>query len=251
MFLRWVRSLITCGAALAVAANGPIAQCPDYHRFADQRTLAGVPHALDVLSNVGFAAVALAGAAHVARGRPSGYALFVVSLLLTAFGSAFYHLDPNDARLVWDRLPIALACAGLLLGVRAESRGRRENPLATFALALVAAASVYWWNLTGDLRPYLLLQALPLVLIPMWQWIHQAPRERRVAFGIAIGLYVLAKAAELGDHAIYETAGLVSGHTLKHLLASLGAAVIVFNLNGGVIFGLYRDAAANLLPDPS
>jgi hypothetical protein len=185
------------------------------------------------------------------RARSYGYALFIVSLLLTAFGSAFYHVEPNDARLVWDRLPIALACAGLLTGVRAESRNRHDEAFETFALALAAAASVYWWNITADLRPYLLLQALPLLLIPLWQWIYHLPRERRLAFGLAIGLYVLAKIAELGDHAIYEATGFVSGHTMKHLLASLGAAAIVFNLNGGIILGLYRDAASNLLPDPS
>jgi hypothetical protein len=241
MVLRWLPSLITIGAVVALAAYGPIAQFPDYHHFADQRALAGVPHALDVLSNVGFAVVALWGARQVVRGRSYGYALFVVSLLLTAFGSAFYHLDPNDARLVWDRLPIALACAGLLVGVRAESRGRHDEAFETGALALAAAASVYWWNITGDLRPYLLLQALPLLLIPLWQWIYHAPRERRLAFGVAIGLYVLAKVGELGDHAIYGAIGLVSGHTVKHLLASLGAATVVFNLNGGVIFGLHRD----------
>lgn len=251
MFLRWLPSLITMGAVLALAAYGPIAQFPDYHHFADQRALAGVPHALDVLSNAAFAIVALWGAGQVVRRRSYGYALFVVSLLLTAFGSAFYHLDPNDARLVWDRLPIALACAGLLAGVRAESRGRHDEAFETCALTLAAAASVYWWNITADLRPYLLLQALPLVLIPLWQWIYHAPRERRLAFAVAIALYVLAKLAELADHQIYALTGLVSGHTLKHALATLAAGVIVFNLNGGVLFGLYRDAASALLPDPS
>jgi hypothetical protein len=250
MLLRWLPSLVTIGAAVAMVAYGPIAQFADYHNFADQRTLSGVPHAFDVLSNAGFALVALWGARHVA-GKSYGYALFVVSLLLTAFGSAFYHVDPNDARLVWDRLPIAFACAGLLVGVRAESHRRRDHAFETFALALAAAASVYWWNLTGDLRPYLFLQALPLVLIPLWQWIYKAPRERRLAFAVAIGLYVLAKIAELEDRAIYDLTGFVSGHTVKHVLASAGAAAIVFNLNGGVILSLYRDAASNLLPDPS
>ncbi|MDM5181921.1 hypothetical protein PO883_32625 [Massilia sp. DJPM01] len=32
---------------------------------------------------------------------------------LTAFGSSWYHLAPDDTRLVWDRLPIALACVSL------------------------------------------------------------------------------------------------------------------------------------------
>jgi hypothetical protein len=242
MFLRWLPSLVTIGAALALALYGPIAQFADYHAFADQRTLFGVPHAFDVLSNVGFAIVALWGMRHVFTGRSYGYALFVVSLLLTAAGSAFYHLDPNDIRLVWDRLPIALACAGLLAAVRAESRGGRNDAAATFAIAAAAFGSVYWWDISGDLRPYLLLQALPLVLIPLWQWIDHAARERRIAFAAAIALYVLAKVAELNDQAIFAALGVVSGHTLKHVLATLASAVVVYELNGRVIFGLYRDA---------
>jgi hypothetical protein len=205
-----------------------------------------VPHAFDVFSNVGFAIVALWGWRVVRHGRSCGYALFVASLLLTAIGSSFYHLEPHDTRLVWDRLPIALACAGLLGAVRAESRGRWNDAVATVALAVAAFGSVYWWDISGDLRPYLLLQALPLVLIPLWQWIYHAPRERRIAFAAAIALYVLAKVAELNDHAIYALSGLVSGHTLKHLLATLASAVVVFELNGRVIFALYCDAISLL-----
>jgi hypothetical protein len=242
MFLRWLPTLITIGAALAMAVDGPIAQFANYHDFADQRTVLAVPHAFDVLSNAGFAIVALWGWRVVLRGRSYGYALFVASLLLTAIGSSFYHLEPNDTRLVWDRLPIALACAGLLGAVRAESRGHQNDAAETIALAAAAAASVYWWDISGDLRPYLLLQALPLVLIPLWQWIYRAPRERRIAFAAAIGLYVLAKVAELNDGAIFAALGVVSGHTVKHVLATLASAIVVYELNGRVIFALWRDA---------
>jgi hypothetical protein len=243
------RSLIHLPLCLTVAlcalllAHGPIAQLPDYHRFADQSVLLGVPHGADVLSNLGFAAVAawgllrlwpMRGVAAFDAGR-QGYRLFLAALLLTALGSAFYHLAPDNARLVWDRLPIALACAGLLAGVRAECRAKPGSGAATAALALFAVAGVAWWVVTdrngaGDLRPYLLLQALPLLLIPLWQWIYGAPRGDRRAFGCALALYVLAKFAELGDHALLASLGVVSGHTLKHLLASAAAALIVARL---------------------
>ncbi len=242
MFLRWLPSIVTVGAALALAAYGPIAQFANYHDFADQRTVLGVPHAFDVLSNVGFAIVALWGMRNGLSRRSYGYALFVVSLLLTAAGSAFYHLEPNDMRLVWDRLPIALACAGLLAAVRAESRGRRNDAVETVALAVAAVGSVYWWDISGDLRPYLLLQALPLVLTPLWQWIYCAQRERRIAFAAAIALYVLAKVAELNYEAIFAALSVVSGHTVKHVLSTLASAIVVYELNGRVIFALWRDA---------
>ncbi len=229
---------------LAVAAlllHGPIAQLADYHHFADQRSGFGLAHAADVLSNLGFALVGCHGLALLWRARgagaagagAAGYALFFGALLLTAAGSSWYHLAPDNARLVWDRLPIALACAGLLAAVWRETVGGGRWLVA--AAALAAVASVAWWRYTdlagaGDLRPYLLLQVAPLVLIPLLQWHSGRPRRERLAFGAAIGLYLLAKACEMADHSLLEALTLVSGHTLKHLLAAAAAAVVAWQL---------------------
>ncbi|MES2757234.1 MAG: alkaline phytoceramidase [Pseudomonadota bacterium] len=240
---------VTLGALLA--AHGPIAQLPRYHEFADRSVLMGLPHAADVLSNIGFGLVALWGLARLwpmqGPGR-DGYRLFLVGLLLTAAGSALYHLAPDDARLVWDRIPIALACAGLLAAVRAECLAKAGSLAASVLLGIVAVLSVAWWYVTersgaGDLRPYLLIQCLPLLLIPMWQFIHGAPRRDKVAFGIALALYVLAKWAELNDHALLDALGVVSGHTIKHLLATAAAAVLVARL-------IERERAADREADP-
>jgi hypothetical protein len=136
---------------------------------------------------------------------------------------------------VWDRLPINLACAGLLAAVRAECLGKPDSKRDTFLFGLFAVFSVGWWHLTaqtgvGDLRPYLLLQILPLVLIPIWQFNHGAPRRDKIAFGCAVALYVAAKLAEISDHALFAALGFVSGHTIKHLLATAAAAVLVARL---------------------
>ena len=99
------------------------------------------------------------------------------------------------------------------------------------ALCAVAVGSVAWWHETGDLRPYLLLQGAPLVLVPLWQWQAGAPRRERALFGAAIACYVAAKLCESLDRAIFHTLVVVSGHTLKHLLAALGAGLIVQGRN--------------------
>jgi hypothetical protein len=232
--------IVTVALAAVLAAHGPIAQFAHYHEFADQSVLAGVPHAADVLSNLAFAAVAVWGLLRLwptlagAAGR-HGVRLFLAALLLTAFGSGLYHLAPSDARLVWDRLPIALACAGLLAAVRAECVSALHAQRDVALLAVFALLSVGWWRFTarygeGDLRPYLLLQLLPLILIPLWQWIYRAPRRDRLAFAFAFGLYAAAKVAELLDHQVLAALGAISGHTLKHLLAAAAAAVIVGRL---------------------
>ncbi|MHC2334943.1 hypothetical protein [Bradyrhizobium sp. USDA 4454] len=242
-WLKVTPALITIGIIAAFAAHGRIAQPANYCDFADHSALFGIPHAGDVLSNAGFALVAIWGwlalwprrdSAQLRAGWP-GYRLFLIGLFLTAFGSTYFHLAPGNGRLTWDMLPIALAGAGLLVGVRGDTHpGSRAN-IEAIALALFAAAGVAWWVTTdrhgaGDLRPYLLLQVLPLVLIPLWQWIDRTPRTERIAFGAAIGLYVVAKLAEVLDHQIANTLGIVSGHTLKHLLATAATAVVVWGL---------------------
>ncbi|MGE5539057.1 MAG: alkaline phytoceramidase [Gemmatimonas sp.] len=231
-------TLIVGVAAVALLAYGPIAQFADYHAFADTRTWLGIPNAADVLSNAAFAGIGAWAVARLwpHRGHPAlargwaGWMLFAASLVLTAAGSSWYHLAPDDSRLVWDRLPIALGCAGILAAVRAETCGRSGSLWPTLVLSVAAVASVAWWRQSGDLRPYLLLQASPLVLVPLWQTIHGAPSADRTAFAVAILLYAAAKAAELADRWIYGLSGVVSGHTLKHLLAAAAAGVIVARL---------------------
>jgi hypothetical protein len=243
---RWIThvpTIIAAGMVAIMALHGPIADPAHYHEFADQSAVFGIPHAADVFSNAGFALVAIWGWLTLRPQRDSdrlragwpGYRLFLIGLLLTAFGSAFYHLAPDNARLIWDRLPIALVCAGLLAGVRGDIQGGSKSGIEVVVLALYAVASVAWWAISDrngapDLRPYLLLQALALILIPLWQAIHRAPRTDRIAFGAAMVLYILAKLAEVFDHQIATALGFVTGHTLKHLIATAATATVVWGL---------------------
>jgi hypothetical protein len=241
--LKYAPAIVTIGILAIMAAYGRIAQPLHYNEFADGSAIFGIHHAADVLSNAGFALVAIWGwltlwpkrASDRLRAGWPGYRLFLIGLLLTAFGSGFYHLAPGNARLIWDRLPIALVCAGLLVGVRGDTRPGLKTEIEAIVLGLFAVASVAWWVYTDssgadDLRPYLLLQILPLVLIPLWQAIYRAPRTDRIAFAAAMGLYVVAKIAEVLDHEIANTFGFVSGHTLKHLIATMATAAVVWGL---------------------
>lgn len=231
---RWIPAGIVLLVAAAMFLHGPIQQFAHYHEFADSRSWLGIPNAGDVLSNVAFAVVGLRGFGAL-RGSRHHYGLFLWAIVLTAIGSGFYHLAPDDSRLLWDRLPIALACAGILAAVHAETHRPPQSPLVPLGLAIAGVASVLWWSVTdrmgaGDLRPYLLMQGAPLMLVPIWQAMHGSPRTDRIAFGVAILLYVAAKVAELNDGAILEALRLMSGHTLKHLLAAAAGAVIVANV---------------------
>ncbi|WP_422996211.1 hypothetical protein [Undibacterium sp. Di24W] len=220
--------------------HGPIAQLSDYHAFADQTILGVIPHAIDVLSNLAFVGVGLFGLSIALSNFPLAdrsmsywaYWSFFVWILVTSLGSAFYHWAPDDQRLFWDRLPIALACASLLAAVRADlvpGMSRRTALLELSIFLGCAIFSVGWWQQTADLRWYLLLQISTLCLIPIWQFVYAAPMRQRRLFGGAIMLYVLAKICECLDHTILLHLGLISGHSLKHILAALAAAWIAWS----------------------
>ena len=232
-YIKWWPAILCALIGLGFVLHGPIPQLDHYHEFADQSRLFGLEHASDVLSNLGFLMAALwAGSRLSLKMERSSWTpalmVFVLSILATAWCSSYYHMAPDNARLFWDRLPIAFACASLLALVRAQcfvSASVSRLELIVFCSA--AVFSVLWWQATQDLRPYLLLQILAILLPPLWQVIHQRPRFERVSFAAAIACYVLAKLCEMADAVILNTTGVLSGHTFKHLLAALAAYFIL------------------------
>lgn len=218
-------------AGLFVAfARPPFAQDPAYHAFADDRALAGVPNFWNVATNLPFLLVGAFGLAGLGRLRRPALRtevlVFASGVALVAFGSAFYHLAPSNATLVWDRLPMTVGFMALFsLIVRdrlSENLGRRTlGPL----LALGAASVVYWYASellgTGDLRFYYVVQFLPMLLIPLILLTGPGAGGLRTAWIWAtLAIYLLAKQAEAHDRALLEATALLSGHSLKHLIAA-------------------------------
>jgi hypothetical protein len=218
------RATVAAAAITALAAvllfvfAPPIAQDERYHVFSDGRTLIGIPNFWNVVSNLPFACVGILG---LLRLRGFTARLLFSGVLLTCFCSAYYHLAPNDSRLVWDRLPMTLVFTSFLFWVITE---KEECPDLRMLLLLLfcGISSVVWWRMTGDLRPYVLVQFGPmgLMLAALWDV------RRRKYLGAVLGFYFLAKVAEHFDHAIYSSLP-ISGHTLKHLLAACGSYCIL------------------------
>lgn len=224
--------------AAALAAHGPVAQWVSYHAFADAREWLGLPNAENVLSNLPFAGIG-AWACLALRRAPgmAAWRVFSAALVATAFGSAAYHWAPGNGLLVADRLPIAWACSALLCAFLAERVDPRwEGMPALCAVTAAASASVAWWWFTeqhgvGDLRPYLFVQFLPMLLVPIALWLKLPLRSAAgppdATWWSVLGLYGAAKLMELADQPVFDTLGFVSGHTLKHLLAAAAALCLV------------------------
>jgi hypothetical protein len=190
-----------------------------------------IPRAGDVLTNL---AILVAGAYGLAIRRRMNLSpderpaadLLILGAFLTAAGSAYYHWAPSNATLVWDRLPLS-ALFPTVLAVAVGDRVRAAAGRALLApFALGAVASVVWWHRTDDLRPYAVAQFLPMLLVPLM--LVLLPGRRPAGPLVAgIALYAVGKLAEVADAGILAAVGLLSGHTLKHLLTAAAAALIV------------------------
>jgi hypothetical protein len=149
---------------------------------------------------------------------------------LTAFGSAYYHLAPNNDRLVWDRLPMTVAFMGFFASMIGERIAVLAGTWLLWPLVWLGFASVFNWQMgeqrhAGDLRLYGFVQFYPLVTIPLMLYLFPPRYTHAGDVLVALVWYLLAKVLEAGpvDHGIYNLGHIVSGHTLKHLSAGLGA----------------------------
>jgi hypothetical protein len=230
---------VTASVMFAVFAFvPPLSQSQNYHQFADDRTFAGLPRALDVLSNIGFLIVGVLGLRYLFANEPEKiftrpaerwpYFILFAGVALTCIGSGFYHLQPDNARLVWDRLPMTVGFMGLMSAIICERISLKVGlSLMPILLVLGAFSVAYWyWTETrgaGDLRLYALVQFFPAVAIPLIMWLYPARYTGNRELGFAALLYVAAKLLEAADKPIYEvTRHIISGHTLKHLAAAWG-----------------------------
>ncbi|HSU63884.1 MAG TPA: hypothetical protein VLJ12_08455 [Burkholderiales bacterium] len=231
-------NVIIIGAGMTGIAFGPIHQDQAYHRFADGRVLLGVQNFADVASSFAFVLVGIAGVLLLWRssaGRFSssdewrGYWWFFCAVALAGIGSAYYHLAPDDARLAWDRMPIAVAFMCLLSALLTERLRISHGRALLAALAVLGAASVVYWRVFDDLRPYALAQFGSLAaIVLLCAWYPSRFSQGWVVF-LVTALYGLAKLCELRDPEIYElTRHLLSGHTLKHLISAAAIAVLLW-----------------------
>lgn len=242
-FMPVLAALLVVLLVVLLLVVGPVPQSAAYHDYADQRTLLGIPHFWNVISNLliflgglaGLGAVALCwrdGGRFRNRDEAALWGMFFAAACLTALGSTYYHLAPDTPRLFWDRLPLGLAAACLPAALLAE----RVPPGGAGRLALVAwvalgPLSVVYWHVSealgaGDLRLYGIVQFGSLTAVAAILVFTQARFSRSLYYWGALAAYALAKAAEMGDGAVYSLGGLLSGHALKHCLAGLAIALL-------------------------
>lgn len=232
----WVAAALAAFSLLVVGFVDPVAQDPAYHQFADQRRLLGVANFLNVVSNLPFLVIGWIGVRDILGQRREGFRspartaflIFFAGIFLLGIGSSYYHLAPDNPRLVWDRLPLSIAFMALFVAVVIEYVDAGTGKALLLPLLTAGCGSVlYWyWSETrgeGDLRFYGLTQFLSLITISMIVLTCRTEFTRGGDIWVALLYYGFAKLAEFGDRLVYAAAGVISGHSLKHLLAAYAA----------------------------
>jgi hypothetical protein len=236
-----------------------ISQSQAYHNFADRRSLLhildisgcachrnaksqlNIPNAFDVLSNLPFLFVGIHGliTVYFHYGKLStayefnAWLVFFVGIVSVFFGSCYYHWNPNNHTLVWDRLPMTIGFMVLFAVVMQERLAELTNlgNLVTPPLLMAGFFSCMYWHFTDDLRPYILVQFYPLIIIPLLIAVFNPTYTQPHYYVYALILYALAKVTELLDSKIFAaTKRLISGHSLKHILAAVAIEMLVLML---------------------
>jgi hypothetical protein len=244
-----LKAAVPIALALAAAVWGifaaPLMQPQEYHRFADTRAFLGMVNAADTLSNLAFLVVGVLGLAFLQRERAAvfserfaaprefaPYWVFFAGVALTSVGSAWYHLAPDDARLVWDRLPMTIAFMALVAAVVSERISVRAGSALLWPLVLLGLASVVYWRwsaLAGfeNLRPYLAVQFGSIAVVLAVSLLYRSRYTHGAVIFVLAAAYGVAKVVEVYDRQIYEAGQWLSGHTLKHLAAALGVYLLL------------------------
>ena len=236
--------LVSMLGLLYVISLDPIAQDVEYHSFKDQRTYFGILNFWNVISNIPFLIVGCMGIYSIyfthkiklLNDIKTAYSLFFIAVTTVAFGSSYYHLWPSNETLVWDRLPMAVAFMSLFSITIGEFTSSRYGKLLLWPLVIFGIYSVIYWQISelkgsGDLRLYMLVQFLPVLVIPLMLLFFNATFTNIKGYWLLLFSYILAKLLEHFDSQIYNAFMVISGHSIKHVIVALGVYLLLISFN--------------------
>ena len=226
---------LVAGSLFWLMSFEPIRQDLAYHSFADQRAFLGIPNFLDVASNLPFLLVGALGVRFCMRADlgvvRNAWSVLFAGIALVSVGSVYYHWSPSNASLVWDRLPMTIGFMGLFVALLGEYVNQRLATRLLVPAVVLGFLTVLYWHWSDDLRPYLWVQLAPLLSIPALLFLFRSRSSHAWLLLVALGWYLLAKVTESNDLAVFQgSRELVSGHTIKHLLAAAGGYTVLVML---------------------
>jgi hypothetical protein len=236
--LLWMVALI---AIVSVFQTPPMSQDQLYHSFSDQGKSLGISNFYNVLSNIPFLIVGILGFVLFFKNKSKLQELgvfipsivFATGIFCVGIGSAYYHYNPNNETLIWDRLPMTIGFMALYSIIVSTfihpSSGNKLLPWLLFC----GLFSVGYWGFTesidaGDLRMYALVQFLPMVLILFILSLYTTQKVGQGKLMIVLIWYAIAKALETFDEQIFSILdNNISGHSLKHIAAAIASYYVI------------------------
>ncbi len=223
--------IISIIAIIAVFFIDPIPQNQEYHQFADQIRFFSIPNFWNVISNLPFVLIGIAGLWKSflnSKNNPLeiNFRFFFLGILCTGFGSAYYHYNPNNTTLIWDRLPMTISFMSFLSIILSEFIALRIGKKMLYPFLVTGFLSVIYWALFNDLRFYLLVQFLPILLIILILLLTKMNTNFKKYFWLILFAYIVAKFLESNDLQIYNLSNRrMSGHSLKHFAAAVAPLI--------------------------
>lgn len=208
-----------------------------YHQFADSRRFLSISNFLNVLSNLPFLVIGIAGVIWTCLKEKTEIKIhllvFFIGILFTGLGSSYYHYTPNTATLVWDRLPMSISFMAFFTIIISQHVNNSKSLLLLSILVALGLSSVLYWHYSelqgaGDLRFYALVQFLPMVFIPLILFFSKKRNTKHIWYMLL--MYALAKVCEAFDQQLFNQLQLVSGHTLKHFFAAAAPLIYLLGL---------------------
>lgn len=236
--------LLFISAVVTLFSFNPIAQDLNYHNFADKRTWFNISNFSDVISNLPYIFVGILGFLTIFQFKDDherfankleiiAFLVVFFGIFLVGFGSGYYHLNPNNNSLVWDRLPMTIGFMAIFSIIISERISLKIGLFLLPLLLVLGVASIIYWNHTeslghGDLRPYALVQFFPLIAIPLIIALFKTKYTGTYYIGEVIFWYLIAKLLEYFDWQIFDiTNNIISGHSLKHLASAIATYSLV------------------------
>lgn len=236
-------ALIILVATTAIAGllfMEPIPQDTKYHQFMDSKLILTIPNFWNVVSNIAFLIVGALGVLklrtpdrlEIVSDIKFAYYWLFSGLILVALGSGYYHIWPDNQTLVWDRLPMTIVFMALFSIVIGEFVSSRLGKALFLPFIICGICSVLYWHFTelsgkGDLRFYAIIQFLPMLIIPIILITFNSKHTKVLSYWCLLIAYIIAKLFEHFDEQVYTATGLISGHSVKHIVAAFGIYILL------------------------
>ena len=219
-------------ASFLLRLFGVFKLAPAENLFADTRSLCGVHHFGDVLSNMSFILVGIYGIYSLIKNDNNDINMWLIALgsMLVGLGSSYYHLNPNNNTLLWDRLPMSIVFSGIFMYAMAElDLVKKINYIpASIAYLVFSMATVITWYIGTKIHhdliaPYVFLQfggMILIIILALMAFFESKNKLAKTLISI-IACYALAKVFEHFDFQIFTALNhIISGHSIKHIVSA-------------------------------